>query len=141
MIYVDTSLLVSLHVTEPHSVQALKWFASHAQETFCYSDWSDLEFASALSRKMRMRKLESYERSRAEQAFADSKAEAFQHVAMTSEHFRIATSMVAQHQTGLRSGDALHLAIAQGYGATIATLDDIMALAAAQFGVPVERPA
>ena len=138
MIYVDTSLLVALHVAERDSEVALTWFQRRMQETFIYSDWTDLEIASALSRKVRSGTMSVAERHQAEHAFRQTKQESFRHVAIAPEHFRLAEIMVRHHETGLRSGDALHLAIADGYGAIIATLDQTFASAASQLGVTVE---
>lgn len=138
MIYVDTSLFVALHVAERDSEVALSWFQRHRQETFIYSDWTELEISSALSRKVRSGTMSMAARHQAEQALRETKQDNFRHVAIAPEHFRLAEIMVRHHETGLRSGDALHLAIADAYGATIATLDQTFASAASQLGVTVE---
>lgn len=138
MIYVDTSLLIALHVVERDSEVALAWFQRHTLETFIYSDWTDLEIASALSRKVRSGTMSTAARHKAEQALRETTRDSFRHVAIAPEHFRLAEIMVRHHETGLRSGDALHLAIADAYGATIATLDQTFASAASQLGVTVE---
>lgn len=140
MLYIDTSLLIALHIEEVHSEAAWSWFETRADSDFLYSEWTDLEFASALSRKVRAGRLSPSQRQEVEATFAATKADSFRLVPIGTEHFRLAEFMVKLHETGLRSGDALHLAIANDYGATLATLDDIMTLAAARFGVPVERP-
>lgn len=141
MIYLDTSLLVALHLEEQHSEAAWSWFEAKADEEFLYSDWTNLEFASALSRKVRQRTLSPEQRVEVETAFDLIKGRSFSYVQMKTEHFRLAEAMVKLAETGLRSGDALHLAIANDHNATVATLDQIMASAAARFGIRVELPA
>ncbi|WP_375452104.1 type II toxin-antitoxin system VapC family toxin [uncultured Devosia sp.] len=138
MIYVDTSLLVALHVTERDSEVALSWFKRRATEIFLYSDWTELEVSSALSRKLRSGTMTFAQRRGAEQALQRTKLDSFRQVAVATEHFRSAESMVRHYETGLRSGDALHLAIAKANGAAIATLDQTFASAATRLGVAVE---
>ena len=138
MIYVDTSLLVALHVTERDSEVALEWFRRRAVETFLYSDWTELEVSSALSRKLRSGTMTLAQRQGAEQAIQRTKLDSFRRVAVASEHFQNAERMVRQYETGLRSGDALHLAIAEAHGASLATLDQTFASAAARLGIAVE---
>jgi uncharacterized protein len=138
MIYVDTSVLVALHVREPHSETALNWFGQRAGIRFIFSQWTILEFGSALSRKMRTGKLTDAQRLSAESALAETLAVNFNSASVDAGHFVTAASMVRHHQTGLRSGDALHLAIARGHAARIATLDGTLVEAAKYFGVGVE---
>lgn len=138
MIYVDTSVLVALHVREPHSEAALNWFRQRTGMRLTFSQWAMLECGSALSRKMRAGKLTDAQRLAAEGALAETLAANFNLVAVDAAHFATATSMVRHHHTGLRSGDALHLAIAQGQSARIATLDSTLVEAARYFGVGVE---
>lgn len=53
-----------------------------------------------------------------------------------SSHFRAAAALAQHHKSGLRSGDALHLAIAADHGATLHTLDRRLAQAGPLLGVP-----
>ena len=55
---------------------------------------------------------------------------------VASAHFRSAAKLVDQHATGLRAGDALHLAVASDHGATVHTLDQRLAQAGPVLGVP-----
>jgi uncharacterized protein len=49
--------------------------------------------------------------------------------------YRIATQFVHRDNTGLRAGDALHLAIAANHGHQLRTLDKTLAKAAESLGV------
>ena len=57
---------------------------------------------------------------------------------ISDTHFREARGFLDQFVLGLRSGDALHLAIARGAGHTICTLDARMAEAGARLGLSME---
>ena len=56
---------------------------------------------------------------------------------MTADAFDLAASYAARHDLALRAGDALHLAVASAHGLTLVTLDERMAKAAPELGVPV----
>lgn len=137
MIYVDTSVLVALHVREANSEGALRWFEGHRDAELVFSDWSRLEFASALSRKMRTGRMTEAERRRAESAFAETVEQTLRSVPIEMAHFANAEWMASHHRTGLRAGDALHLAIAQANAASMATSDVTLSEAAAFFRVDV----
>lgn len=55
---------------------------------------------------------------------------------VTGGHFRAAAKFVDQHTLGLRAGDALHLATAADYGATVYTLDQRLAGAGPMLAIP-----
>jgi predicted nucleic acid-binding protein len=60
-------------------------------------------------------------------------------IEVDAEAFTAAADMLARHELGLRAGDALHLAVVASAGCTLVTLDERMAKAAPELGVPVER--
>jgi hypothetical protein len=57
---------------------------------------------------------------------------------VTGGQFRAAAEFADQHALGLRTGDALHLAIALEHGATMHTLDQRIADAGQALGVPAQ---
>lgn len=59
-------------------------------------------------------------------------------LSVSGDHFRVAADFATQSSTGLRAGDALHVAIAASHGAVIATLDKRLAAAAAILAVKAE---
>ena len=137
MRYVDTSVLVALHVPEPHSVAALRWLNTSQGGVLACSDWGQVEFASALSRKIRARHVPDLEREFIEHAFAVTLQQNFVVLPTQTADYRSACQLLRHHATGLRAGDALHLAITQRVEATLVTLDDTMARAARHFGIAV----
>jgi uncharacterized protein len=112
MVYVDTSALVPMFVREPGSEAILGWIESSG-EPLAISDWSLVEFASALSIKARM--------GHAEEGFAKRAIAQLQAFAAASclvatpraEEFRRAAELCADTGANLRAGDALHLSIAE----------------------------
>ncbi len=70
--------------------------------------------------------------------FAHLKAASLTVVPVTREHFMAAARFADQYGIGLRAGDALHVAVAAGHGATICTLDKRLAETAIALGVSAE---
>jgi len=138
MIYIDTSLVVSLHVTEVRSYSAVSWFERRAGDVFLISDWTDVEVASALSRKVRSGKITEEQRQRATDAYAVMRDGLFQRLTIAPGNYQRAVEMLREPSTGLRAGDALHLAIAEAHGASVASLDATLMNAANHFGLAVE---
>ena len=57
---------------------------------------------------------------------------------ISSVEFRTAAHYADQYASGLRAGDALHLAICAGHGATLCTLDRRLSDAGPALGVRTE---
>jgi len=137
VIYLDTSVAVALLVPEPGSAMALRWFG-RLDALPGLSDWTVTEFASALSIKERTGQLSKRDVARVRREF-DSFCAGLRVLPVSRESFTAATALAARPELGLRSGDALHLAVAMGAAATtIATLDRAMAEASERLGVRLE---
>ncbi len=126
MIYVDTSALVPVFVREPKSEAVIGWLESSG-ERLAISEWSLVEFASAVAIKVRSGQTEA---SLARQAKARVREFAQKHCTVAvpgREEFRRAAELAGEVALKLRAGDALHLAIAVSLGAQgILCLDDAM---------------
>lgn len=122
-LYLDTSLLVAALTNEPATRRAQAWLAAQASDELAISDWVTTEFSSALSIKLRTGQLEANHRSDILAAFAWLSVDSLAVLPVTRQQFRVAARLADQHGTGLRAGDALHLAICVESGATICTLD------------------
>lgn len=121
--YLDTSLLIAVFTTEMHSTRAATWLYARAVTSLAVSRWTSVEFTSALSIKVRTRQIDLLARDRALDQFNRECAEAWFDFLILDEDFETAANWCKRHETGLRAGDALHLAIAGRNNATLCTLD------------------
>jgi predicted nucleic acid-binding protein len=136
MRYVDTSILVAALTHEASTRQAQVWLANGAGEPTWVSDWTITEVSSALSIKLRTGQLTLDQRAAALAMFHKLLAESFDLASVTGAHFRTAARFTDRQELALRAGDALHLAVAAVHGATVWTLDERLAKAGPQVGVP-----
>ena len=132
--YLDTSLLVSSLAREAATGRAQAWLRQHVSATFFISDWVVAEFASALSIKLRTGEISLEKRAEIAAMFTRSR-DTFVELAVERAHFQSAAKYVERHEPGLRTGDALHLAIASAEGAALVTLDKKLAAAGLALGV------
>ena len=134
-LYLDTSLLVAALTNEPRTAPMQEWLATQAPELLAISDWVVTEFSGALSRKVRTGQLESTHRADALALFTSLAEASFSVLSVSRRDFRTAARFADRHETGLRSGDALHLAIAANHGMRLCSLDRALVQAADILGV------
>jgi hypothetical protein len=140
LIYLDTSLVVALCVPEPDS-DRVESVLGAVVEPLCTSEWTRVEFTSAIGIKARNRELSE---PLARRALADY-YEAFEPgvtvVTPSREDYVRAAWYLQDLKSGLRGGDALHAAVAENNRATrLLTLDKVFVKAAREIGVPVVLP-
>lgn len=127
MVYVDTSVLVALCVTEPMSAAVAAWHENCTVE-LTSAAWCVTEFASALGIKQRTGQIFAEHAASAWLAFERLCACDLQILLIQPSTFHRAALLALDAKSGLRAGDALHLAAALDAKATsIATLDDVLA--------------
>jgi predicted nucleic acid-binding protein len=117
MLYLDTSFIIPLFINEPNSPRVRAWFEAHATEQMTISDWTRVEFASALGLQVRMDYLTQTIAAPALTLFAKVAADSLLIVLPEQADYRLAEKFLSDSNLGLRAGDALHLAIAKNHNA------------------------
>lgn len=132
--YLDTSLLVANFTSEQATRAVQNWFDGQDTTRLAISDWTVTEFSSALGVKLRTKQIEPQRKSAASDAFSTALAHSFTVLEVARDHFRRA-AMFIDAADNLRSGDALHLAIAGAHDLCVVTLDGRLAAAGPMVGV------
>jgi hypothetical protein len=140
MLYLDTSIIVALHVHEPHTVRVVTWLKMRDPADLSISPWAAVEFASALALKVRTGQIDEGERTIAQASFRELLLPSLEVLAIESPDYHRATTMVEVDRHGLRAGDALHLAIAERHRRTVLTLDQGMATSGRALGLRIATP-
>lgn len=127
MWYVDTSVLVALCTRETKTGDVVKWYAACTGE-LASAAWCVTEFASAMGLKQRTGQLTQAQAQNAWLQFERVCTNDLQLLFIETKTFHKAAVLTMDASTGLRAGDALHLACALDAKAQrIVTLDIMMA--------------
>ena len=137
MLYFDTSFLVPLVLPEATSDKVAKFIRALPAEPLTVSHWTRVEFSSLLAREVRMGGLDARAAARADARFEDMLDESFAVLLPDAGDFDLAKKYLGTPATGLRAGDALHLAIAKNHRArAIYSLDRTLLKAGKLLGLP-----
>ena len=140
MFYLDTSFIAPLVIAEYSSDAVEAWVLKVNPGELATSLWTRVELSSLVSRKVRMGELSEAKAQAVRREFDRVLEESFEMLAPTAEDFAAAAGYLEVPKTGLRAGDALHLAIAANHGATrILTLDQGFLAAGKLLKLPVIR--
>jgi len=127
MLYVDTSVLVALCTHEARTADVIKWYANSSGE-LASAAWCVTEFASAMGLKQRTGQLTAAQAQTAWLQFGRVCANDLQLLPVEAMTFHRAAKLILDGATGLRAGDALHIACAMAAKSQgIVTLDVAMA--------------
>lgn len=138
MIYFDTSFLVPLVLPEATSARVARFVRALPASELTVSHWTRVEFSSLLGREVRMGGLSARAATRADTTFEQMIVASFEVLLPDTVDFSRAKDYLARHETGLRGGDALHLAVAANRGArAIYCLDKTMTKAGSALGLPI----
>ncbi len=140
MIYLDTSFLTPLFREEATSAKVAAFLSRQAAGSLAISKWTAVEFASLVSRDVRMGALTAGQGRRLIAEFDSMVTASLVVLIPSGNDFDLAHEYVANFATQLRGPDALHLAVAHNNGVEfIATLDGGMLSAAKKLKVPARR--
>jgi predicted nucleic acid-binding protein len=138
MLYFDTSFLIPYILPESTSSRVQQFFVDQQSEGLTISHWTRVEFASMLAREVRTRSMSAQAARDADVRFEAVTARSFSIVLPDRDDFDLSKHYLVQFETGLRSGDALHLAIAKNRNAqAFYTLDKRLLRAGKLLGLPV----
>jgi len=138
--YLDTSLLVAALTNETKTRVAQAWLAGQPAGSLAVSDWVVTEFSAPLSMKLREKQIDAGSRADVLAAFTRLCEESLEVWPVMRSTYRVAARFADRHESGLRAGDSLHLAIAAERGAPICALDRVMIRAARALGVSATVP-
>lgn len=137
MIYLDTSVLAPLYWAEALS-DAIETLLRDETE-LALSQLVEVEFVSALSRRVRMREIEREAAKITLDEFqADLANGIYTKLLVEPTHYELAQAWISQFNTPLRALDALHLAIAASNGIRLVTADTGFAESANSLGVEIQ---
>jgi predicted nucleic acid-binding protein len=138
MLYFDTSFLVPCILPEATSARIQDFFRAHTGESLNISHWTRVEFASMLAREVRMDGLTAQAARDADARFEMLVAQSFEVILPDANDFNLCRRYLQRYETGLRVGDALHLAIAGNRQVrALYSLDKKLLKAASMLGLPV----
>jgi predicted nucleic acid-binding protein len=127
--YIDTSVLGAYYCPEALSAKAEE--SLREISTPVISLLSEVEFASLISRKRRLRELSVNQAKVIIDLFGNHVAEgSYRRLAVTTEHFLKARQLLTSSDGSLHSLDALHLALAIAENIPLMTADRDLAKAA-----------
>ena len=136
--YFDTSFLAPLILHESTSTKVEQFVAGLPVGELAVSHWTRVEFSSLLAREVRMGGLDSHAAGEADAQFEAVVTESFVVLLPNADDFDLAKRYLGNHETGLRAGDALHLAIAKNHRAEkIYSLDRTLLKAGKLLGLSV----
>jgi predicted nucleic acid-binding protein len=138
MLYFDTSFLVPLVLPEATSDKISVFISGLDTEKLTISHWTRVEFSSLIAREVRIGGLDAQAAVRADAQFELMVDHSFTVLLPNADDFSLAKRYLGKFETGLRAGDALHLAIASTHHAgTIYSLDRTLLKAGNTLGLLV----
>lgn len=134
MFLLDTSVLVSAFTKEDATEAVWRWLSDNRSSPLAINDWTCVEFASALMVKVRDGRL-STDSQHAIQLQFNAERRGFVLLEVTKEHFTLAEQLCQRSRFGIRSGDALHAAVALLSNSTLVTRDKTLLAASGAYGL------
>lgn len=138
MLYCDTSFLTPAFRKEASSNSVQRFLQEQKAGELAISHWVRVEFSSVIARDVRMGVMDAKSAIDLETKFELTVDMAFGLILPDKNDFDLCKQYLRQFDTGLRGGDAMHLAVAANHGAEkIYTLDKKLLRAGKMLGLPV----
>jgi uncharacterized protein len=138
VLYFETSFLAPLILPESTSAKITAFVRKLPVVELALSDWTRIEFSSLIARKVRTRELTAEAAEQADARFEIMAGDAFAVFLPDANDFGLAKRYLGKFETGLRAGDALHLAIAANrHARAIYGLDRKLMMAGKILDLPV----
>ena len=136
MCYLDTSVLAAYYCPEPLSEKVEKLIINADRP--CISSLTELELASAISRKIRENNLSPEDGNKIFNQFQTHLKESFfRLISVDDRHYQTAKNWILQFAVPLKTLDAIHLAIAAEGDFALLTADKQLDSSAKYFGIDV----
>ncbi|PIQ12969.1 MAG: hypothetical protein CO125_12535 [Hydrogenophilales bacterium CG_4_9_14_3_um_filter_59_35] len=136
MFYFDTSFIVPYFLPEATSLQVEK-FLHKFESGLTISQWTKTEFSSAVGMKYRMGLISPVEAIAAQGRFEEIITAYFLVLPVQERDFALASEYLRHWDRSLRSGDALHLAVAKNnHVQNLYSFDKVMIVAAGKIDLP-----
>lgn len=140
-LYADTCILLPLFFRDTSTEAALAWLEAAGDETILITPWTRTEFASAAGIMARRGDISAALHQEGLARFDRLVSARLAVEPIDGADFERARNWIADHRSGLRAGDALHLAVCARLNAKLCTADATLARAATEVGVTVHRVA
>lgn len=137
MVYADTCILLSLFFRDTHTDAALRWLTEASSETLVITPWTRAEFASAAGILARRGDISPTLHREALERFDHFVTSRLSVEAVATADFDRAGQWMCDYRTGLRAGDALHLAVCVRLNAQVCTADESLIRVARSLGLTV----
>ena len=140
MLYLDTSFVAPLVLNEDVSTQVEGFLTGQTPGSLAISQWTRVEFCSLVARQVRMKHFSARTAEKVLAEFDSVVDESLEVWLPSTADYDLARGLLARFHSGLRGGDALHLAIAANHEAdTVLTLDEGLLRAARLLKIPAKR--
>ena len=137
MNYFDTSFLIPLFLNEETSSRVDRFITQQQPGDSAVSLWTRVEFSAAIARQVRLGRLAAEDALDVDREFDAIMTTSFVTLVPNAGDFELSKQFLRRYDTGLRAGDALHLAIASNHGArAIYSLDRGLVKAGRLLGLP-----
>ena len=136
-VYLDTSVLIALFIDSDPFTERAKACMARNPDSLIVSDFVAAEFASAVARLTRTRRLTTDDATALFGTFDAWTARTAETANATTPDIAAASAVLRRLDLNLRAPDAINIAVADRLGAILATFDDRMATAARALGVQV----